>query len=138
MQSEIESLFRGSGLEPELGVELIRKKCKAIDHGLETFLKSVKGHRDKRKRLFYSNSKNEISAYYLIRVRRLKTNAKEFSELLSQAGERYDLNDSTDRLRAQKKLHEWADAFETLVDAIMLDLGFARSRRDYTEKDGVE
>lgn len=133
LQSEIESLFRGSGLEPELGVELIRKKCKALDHGLETLLKSIKGHRSRRKSLFYSNSKNEIAAYYLLRVRRLKTNAKELSDLLSQAGERYDMSDATDRHRAQKKLHQWAEAFETLVDTVMLDLGFNRVARDYVE-----
>lgn len=131
LQSEIESLFRGSGLEPELGVELIRKKCKALDHGLETLLKSIKGHRSRRKSLFYSNSKNEIGAYYLLRVRRLKTTAKELSDLLSQAGERYDMSDATDRHRAQKKLHQWADAFETLVDAVMLDLGYVRKEKRY-------
>lgn len=131
LAAEIESLFRGSGLEPELGVELLRSKCKALDHGLETLLKSIKGHRDKRKRLFYSNSKTEISAYYFLRLRRLKTNTKEFSDLLSQAGEKYDLNDSTDRIRAQKKIHQWAGDFETLVDALMLDLGYLRSKRNY-------
>lgn len=133
LQSEIESLFRGSGLEPELGVELIRKKCKALDHGLETLLKSIKGHSSRRKSLFYSNSKNEIAAYYLLRVRRLKTTAKELSDLLGQAGERYDMSNSKDRLRAQKKLHQWADAFETLVDAVMLDLGYKRVARGYVE-----
>jgi hypothetical protein len=133
LSSEIESLFRGSGLEPALGVELIRKKCKALDHGLETLLKSIKGHRSKRKSLFYSNSQNEIAAYYLLRLRRLKTNAKELSDLLSQAGERYDMSDSKDRHRAQKKLHQWADAFETLIDALMLDLGYNRVARDYVE-----
>lgn len=133
LQSEIESLFRGSGLEPELGVELIRKKRKALDHGLETLLKSIKGHRSRRKSLFYSNSKNEVMAYYLLRLRRLKTNTKELSDLLSQAGERYDMGDSKDRLRAQKRLHQWADAFETLVDAVMLDLGFNRVARHYVE-----
>ncbi len=131
LQSEIESLFRGSGLEPELGVELIRKKCKALDHGLATLLKSIKGHRSRRKSLFYSNSKNEITAYYLLRVRRLKTNAKELSDLLSQAGEQYDMSDAADRHRAQKKLHQWADAFETLVDAVMLDLGYVRKEKRY-------
>lgn len=131
LQSEIESLFRGSGLEPELCVELIRKKCKALDHGLATLLKSIKGHRSRRKSLFYSNSKNEIAAYYLLRLRRLKTNAKELSDLLSQAGERYDMSDATDRHRAQKKLHQWADAFENLVDAVMLDLGYVRKEKRY-------
>jgi ElaB/YqjD/DUF883 family membrane-anchored ribosome-binding protein len=131
--SEIESLFRGSGLEPELGVQLLREKCRAIDHGLVTVLRSIEGHRSKRKRLFYSNSKNEIKAYYLLRVRRLKTSAKELSDLLSQAGERYDMNASKDRHRAQQKLHQWAEAFETLVDAVMLDLGYVRARRDYLE-----
>ena len=138
LQSEIESLFRGSGLEPELGVELVRKKCKALDHGLETLLKGIKGHRSKRKSLFYSNSKNEIGAYYLLRVRRLKTTAKELSDLLSQAGERYDMSDAKDRHRAQRKLHEWADGFETLVDAVMLDLGYVRAKREYLEIDAPD
>lgn len=138
LQSEIESLFRGSGLEPELGVELIRKKCKALDHGLETLLKSIKGHRSRRKSLFYSNSKNEIAAYYLLRVMRLKTTAKELSDLLVQAGERYDMSDAKDRHRAQRKLHEWADGFETLVDAVMLDLGYVRVKREYLEIDAPD
>lgn len=136
--SEIESLFRGSGLEPELGAELVRKKCKALDHGLETLLKSIRGHRAKRKSLFYSNSKNEIAAYYLLRVRRLKTTAKELSDLLAQAGERYDMSDAKDRHRAQRKLHEWADGFETLVDAVMLDLGYVRAKREYLEIDAPD
>jgi hypothetical protein len=131
--SEIESLFRGSGLEPELGVQLLREKCQAIDHGLVTVLKSIEGHRSKRKRLFYTNSKNEIMAYYLLRVRRLKTSARELTDLLSLAGERYDLNDSKDRHRAQQKLHIWAEAFATLIDAVMLDLGYVRTKRDYVE-----
>lgn len=135
---EIESLFRGSGLEPELAVQLLRKKCKSLDHGLETLLKSIVGHRQKRKRLFYSNSRNEITAYYLLRVRRLKTTAKELADLLSQAGERYDMNDSKDRHRAQKKLHQWAEDFEASVDALMLDLGYSRTKRYYLEIDGFD
>ncbi len=131
--SEIESVFRGSGLEPELGGELLRKKCKALDHGLEMLLKSIKGHRSKRKSLYYSNSQNEIAAYYFLRLRRLKTNAKELTDLLSRARERYDMSDSKDRLRAQQKLHQWAADFETPVDALMLDLGYIRAKKDYIE-----
>lgn len=136
--SEIESLFRGSGLEPELGVQLLREKCQAIDHGLATILKSIRGHREKRKRLFYANTKNEITAYYFIRMRGLKTSSKELSDLLSQAGERYDMNQSKDRLRAQQKLHQWAADFETLIDALMLDLGYIRAKRDYLEAESPD
>jgi len=131
--SDIESLFRGSGLEPETGVQLMRKKCQAIDHGLVTLLKSIEGHRQKRKRLFYANSKNEISAYYLSRVRRLGTGTAEFSDLLYKAGEQYDWSDRKDRQRAQKKLHEWPKAFEALIDAAMLDLGYVRDKGDYIQ-----
>lgn len=135
LSSEIESLFRGSGLEPELAIRLTREKCQALDHALLTLLKSIEGHRQKRKRLFYANTKNETTAYYYLRLRRLKTNAKELSDLLSQAGELYDMSDKADRHRAQKKLHDWAKAFEVLIDALMLDLGYVRQKREYIESE---
>lgn len=131
--SEIEDLFRGVGLEPEIAVQLSRKKCQSLNHGLGTLLKSIKGHRDKRKRLFYDCTKSEITAYYLLRVKKLKIDTKEVVHLLSEAGEKYDLNDKKDRYRAQRKVHGWAEAFETLIDALMLDLGYVRKKRVYVE-----
>ncbi len=128
---EIDAIFRGSGIDPDSAIQLVLQKCKALESALITLLKSIHGHQGKRKRLFYASSKTEIRAYYLTRVRKLRTDSPELHSLLDQAGEKFDWRQRDDRLRAQKKIHDWARAFETLVDALMLDLGFRRQKRTY-------
>lgn len=130
---EIEAIFRGSGLEPELAVQLARRKCKALDRGLAALLKSIQVHRARRKRLFYACSKAEARAYYLLRVRKLKSTSKEAMDLLLEAGEQYDRSQKEERLRAQKKVHEWGREYEKKLEALMLDAGFIRKGRAYQE-----
>ncbi|MBS1719850.1 MAG: hypothetical protein JST35_05330 [Armatimonadetes bacterium] len=128
---EIEDLFRGSGLEPDVSIKMLKAKCKALEKGLDTLQKSLDGHQLKRKKLFYANSKNEIRAYYLLRVKKLRTTSREVSDLLRHAGEHYDMSQRNDRLRAQKRVHDWARAFEKRLDALMLDAGYERVEHQY-------
>jgi hypothetical protein len=135
LADDVDQIFRGAGLEPEQAVQLAIEKTKGLSRALRGFQKSLLGHSEKRRQLFYENSKNNVLAYYLLRVRRFKSTSEEMRDILALAGDGFDLSRSDELLMAQKRLHDWASAFETLLDTLMLDLGFRREKRTYVPID---
>ncbi|MEQ1933069.1 MAG: hypothetical protein ABL962_04210 [Fimbriimonadaceae bacterium] len=131
LSRDLHLILQGISEEPETEVELAAKKAGDLHKRLRDILSGIRGAKGRRKQLFYHQSKLQLSAFYLRRIRRVPIDDSRFLELFKMSGEDFDTSNRTQRSALSRRADDCAAQVQRLVDDLLADYGVERQKRQY-------
>lgn len=120
INSQVVSAFGDGRNDPENLIDKALELHRELGNKLRKTRAELAKMRGRRKNLFYALSRTEVQAYYWTKLRKKGIDHPAVQDLLAESEEVYDLRSRDERIKAQKKLHDWSRRIASLITEISM------------------